>query len=294
MSGDFPHFLIEETLQDFFELYHSTREILEAVQSGSIKVSTAERYLKTDVSEIIGEIAKLDISRSLRRGVPEVIYAEGKSVLQLKSIVERIISVERRRGYFPSQVIISRLKPEQRAALRGIFKKLEIRAWRLDYFEEGNIGLISHLARPNTDEKDGGRVALLSAGTSDIHALSEARVVLQAMGCKTLQFNDVGVAGLGRLTKPLKSIQKFDPDALIVAAGMEGALPSVIAGLSGVPVIGLPTSVGHGYGGKGEAALMSMLQACPLGVCAVNIDGGVSAGVIAALIANRCARMRKE
>ncbi len=118
-------------------------------------------------------------------------------------------------------------------------------------------------------------------------ALNEAEVLLNLFGCRTLRFNDVGVAGLHRLIEPMKQISDFDPDAIIVAAGMEGALPSVIAGLSSVPVIGLPTSVGYGYGGNGEAALMSMLQACSLGISVVNIDAGVAAGVVAWLIAKR-------
>ena len=106
---------------------------------------------------------------------------------------------------------------------------------------------------------------------------------------RIVRFNDVGVAALHRLRWPLEKIQKFDPDALVVAAGMEAALPSLVAAFSGVPVIGLPTSVGYGYGRDGESALMSMLQACPLGICVVNIDGGVAAGVVASLIARRCA-----
>ncbi len=135
-----------------------------------------------------------------------------------------------------------------------------------------------------------GRVALIGAGTSDIHALNESEVLLQLLGCKTIRFNDVGVSALHRLAEPLKEIFEFDPDSIIVAAGMEAALPSVIAGLSSVPVIGLPVSVGFGYGRGGEAALMGMLQACTLGISVVNIDGGVAAGIVAWLIASRASR----
>jgi len=157
---------------------------------------------------------------------------------------------------------------------------------RIRYFPEANI--IAIFARDyKLAKKRGGRVALIAAGTSDLPALNEAEVVLNLLGFTTLRFNDVGVAGLHRLLQPLQRIVKFDPDAIIVAAGMEGALPTVVAGLSSVPVIGLPTSVGYGYGKGGEAALMSMLQACSLGVSVVNIDAGVAAGVVASLISRR-------
>ncbi|MHB1867775.1 MAG: nickel pincer cofactor biosynthesis protein LarB, partial [Nitrososphaerales archaeon] len=152
-----------------------------------------------------------------------------------------------------------------------------------------NANMIAVLGKKNSIKRVGrrGRVALLAAGTSDMSALNESEILLNLFGCRTLRFNDVGVAGLHRLIEPMKQISDFNPDAIIVAAGMEGALPSVIAGLSSIPVIGLPTSVGYGYGGNGEAALMSMLQACSLGISVVNIDAGVAAGVVAWLISKR-------
>jgi NCAIR mutase (PurE)-related protein len=154
------------------------------------------------------------------------------------------------------------------------------------YFRNANMISLASKRSP-AERKTKGRVALLAAGTSDIPALNESEVLLNLFGCSTIRFNDVGVAGLHRLLRPMKQISKFDPDVIIVAAGMEGALPSVVAGLSSVPVIGLPTSVGYGFGGNGESALMSMLQACSLGVSVVNIDAGVAAGVVALLIASR-------
>src|SRR5487761_216893 len=282
-------------------MFHSTREILDAVRNRSLPVLKAERLLKIDALAIVDEIARLDINRNLRRGVPEIIYAASKSTAQLNSIVEKILSTRNSREGLPAPVILSKVKAEQYRSLQLLIRKRskspEFRTLRLEYNKDASIMILD--GRRNDSETgqlghSAGRVALLAAGTSDIPAVTEAEVVLTAMRCKTIRYNDVGVAALKRLSRPLKEIEKFDPDALIVAAGMKAALPSLIAGLSGVPLIGLPTSVGYGYGGNGEAALMSMLQACPLGIGVVNIDGGVAAGVIAALIANRCAEMRQR
>jgi len=136
----------------------------------------------------------------------------------------------------------------------------------------------------------GGSVGVLSAGTADVPVAEAARLVAAEMGCETPYAYDVGVAGVHRLADPLKDMTIAGIDCLVVAAGMEGALPSVIAGLVAVPVIGLPTSTGYGLGGDGTAALLSMLQSCSPGLVVVNIDNGVGAGATAALIANRAAQ----
>src|SRR5918997_927562 len=135
----------------------------------------------------------------------------------------------------------------------------------------------------------GGRVGAISAGTSDLPVLEEAVAVAREMGADVKSFHDVGVAGIHRLAAPLEELRHFDPDCLIVAAGMEGALPSVVAGLVSVPVIGLPTSTGYGLGGDGTAAILGMLQSCSPGLSVVNVDNGVGAGATAALMANRAA-----
>lgn len=132
-----------------------------------------------------------------------------------------------------------------------------------------------------------GCVGLLTAGTSDIPVAEEAALVIEHMGCKIERGYDVGVAGLHRLLAPLTRIIEADADVLVVVAGMEGALPSVVAGLVDIPVIGVPTSTGYGLGGDGTAALCSILQSCSPGIVAVNIDNGVGAGAAAALIARR-------
>ena len=143
-------------------------------------------------------------------------------------------------------------------------------------------------------KRTGGRVGILTAGTSDIPFAMEAETIVQEMGCQTLTYYDVGVAGLHRLFQPLEDLLKWDADVLIVAAGREGALPTVVAGIADVPVIGLPTSRSYGFGEKGLAALAAMLQSCSLGMSVVNIDSGVGAGAVAAMIANRVGYARLE
>jgi NCAIR mutase (PurE)-related protein len=137
-------------------------------------------------------------------------------------------------------------------------------------------------------------VGIISAGTSDIPVAEEAAIIAEEMGCQVTCIYDVGVAGLHRLVEPLRNLLSSGVDAIVVAAGMDGALPSVVAGLVPVPVIGLPTSIGYGLGGKGIAALLSMLQTCAPGLSVVNIDNGVGAGTTAALIANRVAQAREH
>jgi len=134
----------------------------------------------------------------------------------------------------------------------------------------------------------------LTAGTSDLPAAEEAAMLCREMGCQVFTTFDVGVAGLHRLFAPLQqALDEYKVDVLIVAAGMDGALPSVVSGLADVPVIGLPTSVGYGLGGGGVAALYSMLQTCAPGMAVVNIGNGIGAGAMAGLIANRAAAARE-
>jgi NCAIR mutase (PurE)-related protein len=149
------------------------------------------------------------------------------------------------------------------------------------------------LRRPGADvPPNGGQVGILSAGTSDIPVAEEAAALCCEMGCAVQRAYDVGVAGLHRLFEPLQAMLAAPVDAIIVAAGMDGALPSVVAGLVDVPVIGLPTSVGYGLGGGGLGALTSMLQTCSPGLAVVNIDNGIGAGAMAGLIAARAGAAR--
>lgn len=131
------------------------------------------------------------------------------------------------------------------------------------------------------------KIGILAAGTADIGIAEEARLIAKAMGCKTLLSYDVGIAGIHRLFPMLKEMILQDVDALIVIAGMEGALPSVVSSLVNIPVIAVPTSNGYGYGSNGTAALGTMLQSCTLGMAVVNIDNGIGAGAFAATISLR-------
>ncbi len=224
--------------------------------------------------------AHLDVGRERRRGIPEVILAENKTDAQVLSIARAFV---RRNG----RALISRMRPALFERVREEFAECEVvlreAARAAAIYQRGSV-----------PQQTGGRVGLISAGTSDIPVAEEARLVAEAMGCQVEVIYDVGVAGLHRLLGPLQALLKQGVDAVIVAAGMDGALPSVVSGLVDVPVIGLPTSVGYGLGGKGVGALLSMLQTCAPGLTVVNIDNGVGAGATAALIANKVAQARQS
>ena len=136
-------------------------------------------------------------------------------------------------------------------------------------------------------KKIGGKVGIIAAGTSDIGIAEEARLVCESMNCNSISSYDVGIAGLHRIFPVLKQFVEAEVDVIVVVAGMEGALASIVSSIADVPVIGVPTSIGYGYGEKGVAALASMLQSCSLGLTVVNIDNGVGAGAAAANIASR-------
>ena len=138
-----------------------------------------------------------------------------------------------------------------------------------------------------TIKKSGAKIGIITAGTSDIGIAEEAKLMCESMNCECITSYDIGIAGLHRTFPILKEFVKADVDVIIVAAGMEGALASVVSSMVNVPVIGVPTSVGYGYGEKGIAALASMLQSCSLGLSVVNIDNGIGAGAVAAKIANQ-------
>ncbi len=225
------------------------------------------------------EDAHLDFGRERRKGIPEVILAENKTDTQVLSIAHAFIRTTGR-------ALISRMQPDLFGRLYAEFADCVI-----TLREPARAAAIYR--RDSPPPSTGGRVGLISAGTSDIPRAEEARLIAEAMGCLVTPIYDVGVAGLHRLLQPLRALLEEGVDAIIVAAGMDGALPSVVSGLVDVPVIGLPTSIGYGLGGKGVSALLSMLQTCAPGLTVVNIDNGIGAGATAALIANRVARARR-
>ena len=226
-----------------------------------------------------GRLARLDIGREIRKGLPEVILAEGKDAADLAAIVEAMVKGSGR-------ALVSRAKEEH---LRAIRRK-DLPGTIIRFFSKSRMIIVKK--RSYRTAKTGGRLGVLTAGTSDIPVAEEARIIAEAMGCVTKEFHDVGVAGLHRLFRPLASLLKWDADVILVIAGREGALPTVVAGLVDVPVIGVPTSRSYGFGDRGIAALAAMLQSCSLGIAVVNIDSGVGAGSIGALIANRAAKGR--
>lgn len=227
------------------------------------------------------QFARPDFTRAARKGVPEVILAENKSTEQALAIARAFLD---RNG----RAILSRVGDELATHLRAEFAAEA----DLEWIASARVAV---LRRPGCVACQGeGRVGVLTAGTSDIPVAEEAALLCREMGCIVHKAYDVGVAGLHRLFEPLRAmLDEAQVDVLIVVAGMDGALPSVVAGLASVPVIGLPTSVGYGLGGGGIAALYSMLQACAPGLSVVNVDNGVGAGAVAGLIANRAALARR-
>lgn len=255
------------------------REILERLAHGEITVEDAEKALRVDIVEKVGNIARLDISRSIRRGVPEIILAEGKSDDDIITICKSMLAQTGR-------VIVSRLSDTQLYLLKKTFSG----QYRLEEFAHSRCVAIKQF---NFAVKlTGGKVGILTAGTVDLAVAEEAAMIAKEVGCEIFLEVDAGVAGIHRLAEPLLNLVKNNVDCLVVVAGREGALPTVVAGLVDMPLIAVPTSSGYGYGGGGTAALMAMLQACSLGLAVVNIDSGIAAGVIASLIANRVAQAR--
>ena len=249
-------------------------ETLNAVARGALSPKMAAARLQSREVRYLDGFAALDTGRQNRKGVPEVVYASGKTPNQVARICAALLESRDR-------VIVSNPSPEHESEIRHVLPGVPTRP--------AGRALVIGSGEP---EPSGGRIGALSGGTSDLPALEEALAVAREMGVSTKSFPDVGVAGIHRLAGPLNELESFDPDCLIVAAGMEGALPSVVSGLVSVPVVGLPTSTGYGLGGDGTAAILGMLQSCSPGLSVVNIDNGVGAGATAALIANRAAAGR--
>jgi len=251
-------------------------EILESLSAGKISINNAKKLLSLYSIEEVEGFAKIDINRRKRRGIPEVIFAETKETDEIKKIVKKILERS-------NSVIISRIKKKDYPKILAFAKRLKITT------RTGkNSSTLLLFKKPI--KFHGGKVGILTAGTSDIGVAEESRLMCEAMNCKCSVGYDVGVAGIQRIFPILKKMIKEDVDCIIVAAGMEGALATLVSSMVDIPIIGIPTSVGYGYGEKGIAALASMLQSCSLGLSVVNIDNGIAAGGIAANIANRAIR----
>jgi NCAIR mutase (PurE)-related protein len=237
-------------------------ELLAAVRSGACPIDEALARLRTLPFEDLG-FAKVDHHRALRNGFPEVILGEGKSVEQVVAIAERMAAAG-------GNVLITRLAPEAAARLVAGVPGFE-------YHATPRIAL--RRARPVTNVGRG-TILVVSAGTADLPVAEEAALVAETMGNTVDRLYDVGVAGLHRLLEQRERL--WAAAVLIVVAGMEGALPSVVGGLVDRPVIAVPTSVGYGTSLGGLAALLGMLNTCAAGVVVVNIDNGFGAAAAAA------------
>ena len=253
------------------------REILEMLQKGEISVSKAENLLRINVVEEIENTAQLDFLREFRAGVPEIVLAEGKTPSDTAKIVLKFLELKGR-------VIVTRAAREHISAV----KEAVADAYELQVNERA--GIMVARRKGSTVRKNGRKIGIITGGTADIQVAEEARVVAEEMGCEVVTAYDVGIAGFHRHLRPLKKMIEVNVDALVVVAGMEGALPSVVSSLVDVPVIGVPCSCGYGFGGKGVGALTTMLQTCSPGLCVMNIDNGAGAGAFAALIANRVSK----
>jgi pyridinium-3,5-biscarboxylic acid mononucleotide synthase len=241
----------------------SLRKLFEQVRKGALAPDDAVSRLRHMPFEDLG-FAKVDHHRALRAGMPEVILGEGKTPAQVAAIFTRLAE-------HGGNVLATRANEKQFAAVKKKVRHAEYRE------------LARAIVLQRSHGKHGkGMIAVVSAGTSDIPVAEEAVVTAEVMGNAVEHFYDVGVAGIHRLLANREALTKAR--VVIVCAGMEGALPSVVGGLVGVPVIAVPTSVGYGASFKGLAALLGMLNSCASNVSVVNIDNGFGAGYVASLI----------
>jgi NCAIR mutase (PurE)-related protein len=240
---------LKDILLDY---YHDRKSLDDAIKTLSL----------FSIEYIESNVAQLDVNRDLRKSVPEVVLALNKKNLEIVSISNKILE---KKGY----VIISKKKGF--VVERG-YKSTSI----LVYDNKGSL-----------PSDKGGKVGIICAGTSDIGIAEEARLASISMGCSAHLGYDVGISGIHRLLLSLKEMISNNVDVLVVVAGMEGALPSVVTSLVNIPVIGVPSSTSYGFGSNGIGSLSSMLQSCSFGLAVVNIDNGIGAGIFASLIANK-------
>lgn len=243
------------------------RKLLEDVRSGEVDVRTALDKLRALPYDDLG-FAKIDTHRAVRRGFPEVIFCEGKTPEQVRKIVSKMKE-------HADVILAMRASDQVHAAVREA-------ADQVQYNPSARTVVVGNIPEPRTK----GIVLVISAGTADLPVSEEAAVTAEVMGNRVERLTDVGVAGVHRLLRNVQQVQKAT--VLVVAAGMEGALPGVVAGLVDKPVIGVPTSVGYGASFGGVSALLTMLNSCAPGLGVMNIDNGFGAGYLATLI-NRLA-----
>jgi pyridinium-3,5-biscarboxylic acid mononucleotide synthase len=249
------------------------KRLFEEVRHGSVSPEQAVQRVRTAPLEEVGGFATVDLHRRLRCGFPEVIFGQGKSAEQITAI----LSALKRHG---EGGLVTRIDEETALHLQRSFP-------------DGEYNAMGRTFRIRCDGDPGpklGKVVVVTAGTSDMSVAEEARVTAEAWNCEVALVADVGVAGIHRLFHRLGALG--GADALVVVAGMEGALPSVVGGLVDCPVIAVPTSIGYGATFGGLAALLGMLNSCASNVSVVNIDAGFNGGHMAGLIARRAGQAR--
>ncbi|MBI50190.1 MAG: 1-(5-phosphoribosyl)-5-amino-4-imidazole-carboxylate carboxylase [Chloroflexi bacterium] len=239
------------------------KSLLEEIKSGSKEVDEGVKELVSFPYEDL-EFAKVDHHREIRQGFPEVVFGQGKTPHQIKSICESIL---KRSGKF----VVTRASGE---AYKEVIKSIP----EAIYDTDARVITVTS----DKEEKKTPGVTVICAGTSDLPVATEAALTAETMGCDVHRIHDVGVAGIHRLFDQLEVLQSSK--VIVAVAGMEGALPSVIGGLVSAPIIAVPTSIGYGASFGGIAALLSMLNSCAPGISVVNIDNGFGAGYIAANI----------
>ena len=254
------------------------KTLLEGIATGQITPHDAMEKLKYLDVEIVGDFAAIDHHRLLRTGFPEVIWGQDKTPDQ----IIQIMAIMRERS---PVVMATRISP-------SVFTQLHRKVRDLRYYPDARICALSSSTEPLNQPFHPGVIGLLSAGTADLAVAEEAAVTAQLCGFQVIRFWDVGVAGIHRLLSHRKTIAQAD--VLIVVAGMEGALPSVVAGLVDSPVIAVPTSIGYGASFGGLAPLLAMLNSCAAGVGVVNIDNGFGAAILAGQILRTATKMNQR
>ncbi len=247
------------------------KKLLEEVERGNKSVKEALTILE-DLPFIDLEFAKIDTHRELRMGAPEAIYCMNKTPAQIMQIIEKMKT--------DSNIIATRVPEKSIKKIKKTYPEAKI-------YPEANLVFIGKFPK-----KTIGKVIIVTAGTSDIPVARESEITARSMGLEVQTFFDVGVAGIHRVFSIKKELK--EADIVIVIAGMEGALPSVIAGLIDTPIIAVPTSVGYGANLKGIAPLLTMLNSCAPGISVVNIDDGYSAGFFAAAVIKKIRKKEIE
>lgn len=276
------------------------RSLLTRYSRGELSIDELQKKISVhSIEQVANNVAQLDVNREIRKEIPEVIFAKGKEYADLLEITRAAVN---RNG----KVIVSKVQPQQ--LLIRLCKALKKARLEIEVGKKSSTILVlnkSHFPPTAASSRSrslsgsssappGGKIGILAAGTSDIGVAEEARLMAKSMGCETIESYDVGIAGIHRLFPALQQMISENVGAIVVVAGMEGALASVVTSVVNIPVIGVPTSVGYGFGSDGIAALASMLQSCTPGLSVVNIDNGIGAGATAALISNQLAKKRRK